>query len=203
MIKRTLFVLMVFASCWTKAQDTVIVKEAFTSYFSYQLHEPLYIVYNLYKGGGDCSRKSVQFKTGNLPYSATSVDYKASGYDKGHLCNAEDKAYDCSLDAQTFFYYNCVPQTPRMNRGIWKTWETTIREESQQDSLKIICGSIFGNKKMGLDSIGVPDACWKIVISLSTGKVTHCMLFPNDLSNSYEKIDVEELKRKLNYNLIY
>lgn len=183
--------------------DTIIKQKAYTSYYSYRLHEPLYVVYRLHNGGGECDRKSFNFKTGGLPFSATSNDYKGSGYDKGHLADAEDFAYDCELDESTFRYYNCLPQTPKLNRGIWKQFETVIRKDSQLDSLRIACGGIFGNKKMGPDSIAVPDYCWKIVWSLTTQKVTYCLLFPNDGSDTFQRLSLKELKAKLGYSLDY
>lgn len=180
-------------------EDTAITNEVYTSHFSYALHEPLYVVYKLYKGGGNCNRSQFRFTTGGLPYSAQSSDYAASGYDEGHLCNAEDEAFNCERDGLTFHFYNCVPQTRRLNRGIWKVWETTIRAESQKDSLLIICGSIFGKKRIG--HIYVPDKCWKVVYSLTTHQLLHCMLFPNDNSDTMETINIDALKRQVPYTI--
>ena len=41
--------------------DTIIDKPAYQSYFSFAVKSPLYVVYYLYKGGGDCSRERFQF----------------------------------------------------------------------------------------------------------------------------------------------
>ena len=183
--------------------DTVIKTPILTSYFSNQLHEPLYVVYKLYKGGGKCSRSGLTFKTDGLPFSATASDYSKGGYDEGHLANAEDFAFDCNLEPLTFRFYNCLPQTARLNRGIWKVSETHIREESQTDSLLIICGGIFGKKTIGKGKIAVPDQCWKIVISLHSLKVTHCLLFPNDTSDTYRELDIEELRKLIPFPVIY
>jgi endonuclease G len=204
-IKRLAFIIYLFIGLNAKGQeiDTVIRNDIYTSYFSYQLHEPLYVVYKLYQGGGDCSRKAFHFKTGNLEYSARPKDYKSSGYDEGHLADAKDFAYDCEKEEETFRFYNCVPQTKKLNRGIWKHFETEIRKESQDDSLLIICGSIFSSKAIGEDNIAVPDYCWKIVFSLTTKEIIRCLIFPNDDSDLYDNISIEELKKKLSYQLIY
>lgn len=202
-MKNILF--FVFALCVLYASgqqvDTVITNEVYTSYFSYGLHQPLYVVYKLYQGGGDCDRSKFHFTTGGLPNSAKPADYAHSGYDEGHLCNAEDEAYNCDRDKLTFHFYNCVPQTKKLNRGIWKIWETAIRKESQTDSLLIICGSIFGNRMIG--HISVPDKCWKVVYSLTTQYVTHCLLFTNDSSDSVETISINELKKRVPYRIRY
>ena len=181
--------------------DTVIVTAAYTSYFNYDLHEPLYVSYKLYHGGGDCSRKGDRFTTDGLAQSATSADYKGGGYDEGHLANSKDFAYDCDLQKSTFHFYNCVPQNRVLNRGIWKVWETVVRRESQTDSLQIYCGSIFSDKK--LHNIAIPDKCWKVVYSLSSKEILQCMIFDNDNSNTYKDILIGDLKKLIGYSLVF
>jgi endonuclease G len=142
-MKQLLFIfiaLQIVTVSQAQTVDTVIHKDNYTSYYSYSLHNPLFVVYKLFKGGGSCSRINDRFITDNLPLSATAKDYAASGYDEGHLADSKDFAYDCKLQEETFRFYNCVPQTPALNRGIWKHFETLIRKESQTDSLLIIAG---------------------------------------------------------------
>ena len=181
------------------AQIDTIKTQILTSYLSTTLHEPLFVTYKLYKGGGDASRAGLTFKA--TPGSATAKDYAHNGYDEGHLANAEDFAYNKDLEQLTFFFYNCVPQTPRLNRGIWKTYETDIRKKSQSDSLLITCGSIFGSKKIG--KAAVPTYCWKIVRSLTTGKILVSAIFPNDNSDTVEAIDPEDLQKRLDYKITF
>jgi endonuclease G len=160
--------------------DTIISNDAYKSYFSYKFKEPLYVSYKLYKGGGECSRAAFHFKNDTKIVMAKQSDYSHNGYDEGHLANAEDFAGDCTKDELTFRFYNCLPQTANLNRGIWKHWETIIRNESQTDSLFIICGGIFQDgKTMGDDKVAVPNYCFKIVKSLSTKRITHIFLFTN------------------------
>ena len=184
--------------------DIIISTDIYKSYYSKFLKEPLYVSYKLYKGGGNCSRGEFHFKNDlNSVETATSKDYKASGFDEGHLANAEDFAYDCKKEEETFRFYNCVPQTPNLNRGIWKHWESLIRNESQNDSLLIVCGSIFSNKIIG-NNVYVPDYCWKIVKSLSTKKIIYCMLFTNKIDDNVEKdVSLDQLKSLLGYQLIF
>lgn len=73
--------------------DTIINKGIYKSYYCYTLKDPLYVVYTLYNGGGDCSRKDMKFVSDSA--TATNYDYYKSGYDRGHLVNAEDFAFDC------------------------------------------------------------------------------------------------------------
>ena len=193
------FVLSIFGKSQTI--DTVIHTSIYTSYFSNSLREPLFVAYKLYKGGGDCSRSGMTFKTNGLESSATTSDYAHNGFDEGHLANAEDFASNCDKERETFFFFNCVPQTARMNRGIWKTYETSIRKLSQTDSLYIMAGSIFGTKTIGPNKIAVPDYCWKVVYSLSKKQIIECLIFPNDDSDTVKVIDLADLKRKLSYHI--
>ena len=93
-MKNFLLPLVLLCAMGTKAQsvDTVIKTTGYTSYFNYTLHEPLYVAYKLYKGGGDCDRAGDVFTTGGLIGSATAADYKAGRYDEGHLANSKDFA---------------------------------------------------------------------------------------------------------------
>jgi endonuclease G len=184
--------------------DTVLDVGIYQSFFNYKLKEPLYVTYILFKGGGDCDREDegFDFEPDDFESTATGADYARGGYDKGHLANAEDFAKNCEEEELTFRYYNCVPQTVKMNRGIWKSWETKLRKLSQQKKLFIVAGSIYGKKKLGENRIGVPSYCYKIVLEAKTKKILFCMLFPNDSSGIYQNITLKELKKKMGYDLM-
>lgn len=186
---------------FVECADTVVKMGNYTSHYSYDLKEPLYVSYKLSHGGGDCNRAHYKFKAdGKL--TATAADYAHSGYDEGHLANAEDFAYNCTLDKKTFSFYNCLPQTPRLNRGIWKVYETRIRNLSQTNTLYITAGGIFTDKliKPG-KHVAVPDYCYKIVIDSATRKTVFCLLFPNDTTGRVWTLPPEVLKGTLGYDL--
>ncbi len=180
----------------------IIVKNAaYKVNFSNKLHQPRYVSYFLYRGGGDCDRSRFHFYNDKDSLeTAGDADYKGSGYDKGHLANAEDFAGNCEKDELTFRYYNCLPQTTNLNRGIWKKTETQVREWSQTQKLYIICGGYFGKKKTG--NVAVPDYCWKIVQSVKTKEVLFCGWFKNSDNATLEEIAVEELEKRLKSRII-
>lgn len=152
--------------------DTIVVETNYKSYYSFKIKGPSFVIYKLYKGGGSVSRKGMDFKS-TLPF----FDYKKSGYDIGHMADAEDFAYNEILEKETFKYYNAVPQKPNLNRGIWKSYETKIRKISQTDSLLIICG--------GCDYNGmIPNNCFKIVYSLSKRQILYSLVFTNNNNSS-------------------
>lgn len=184
--------------------DTIVDKTVYQSFFNYNLKNPLYVTYTLFKGGGDCdrSKEGFAFREDDFQGTAKARDYAGSGFDKGHLANAEDFAKECNDVEITFRYYNCVPQTIRMNRGIWKKWETQIRKMSQTRKLFVVVGSIYGQKKLGEQKVGIPSYCYKIVLDYATRKVLYCLLFPNNNSNTYQQTTEKALKKKLGYDLM-
>ena len=185
--------------------DTIINKTIYKSYFNKTLRSPVYVSYILYKGGGDCDRSKFRFKNDTKIITSTAGDYGLAkkvntlGYDMGHLANAEDFAGNCVNDELTFRFYNALPQTPNLNRSIWRTNEDKIRKESQTDKLLIICGGFKFTTKMG--NTYVPEFCWKVVKSLSTNKITHVLYYTNTNTASVKEITITELEKILGYKI--
>jgi endonuclease G len=201
-MKQILLILLLPLFTFSQKVDTIITTSIYKSYFNYKLKQPLYVAYDLYKGGGDCDRTKFHFYNDTKVNTATLKDYAHNGYDQGHLANAEDFAYDCIKDELTFRFYNCLPQTPNLNRGIWKHWEEIVRAESQKDTLRVICGGQFKTKlKMGTTAI--PDHCWKVVVKKATGKVIHVLYFTNDMElNIVKEMTLLELENILGYIIL-
>lgn len=202
-MKQILFLLVFFIpiSILSQTYDLVIKKENYTSYFEYDYLNPTVVVYNLYKGGGDCSRSKFHFKNDTTIKTATDQDYLKSGYDKGHMANAEDFAYDCKLDELTFRYYNCVPQNPKMNRGPWKTVETEVRKWSQSKELLIVCVNIFNGKVIPGTKVAIPSECIKLVYDAKTKQPIAGFIFTNDLTAKFAKMSPEEIVRLKGLNI--
>ncbi len=92
-------------------------------------------------------------------FRADLVDYRGSGYHRGHLIPSADQRGTKLQNSETFLLSNMSPQHPKFNRGIWSKLEQAIR---QLDGLKatlatyVICGPIFDfNEKV--KSIGEGD----------------------------------------------
>ena len=139
MLFRILISILSIQVSFAQICDTVIKNKIYTSYISYELKMPVQVNYKLYKGGGDCNRSKFRFKNDTKIKLLNDKSYKSSGYDKGHLVNAEDFAFDCKLDELTFRYYNCLPQSKNLNRGLWKQKEEETRQLSQIDTIVVIC----------------------------------------------------------------
>lgn len=176
--------------------DTVVNKVAYRSFYSYACKTPLYTVCYLFQGGGECSRSGLKFRKEYK--TADNKDYLRSGYQRGHLVNAEDFAYDCTKLKSTFSYYNCIPQHPKLNQGSWKSWENTIRKESQRYPLKMYAGVIYGTKTIG-KGVRIPTHCWKVVYNTNTKLILHALLFNNDATEKVERITIGKLQQLLGY----
>lgn len=180
--------------------DTVIRNSAYVSYFNKTLKVPLFVSYRLWRGGGNCDRKSLKFYNDTKILMASSSDYVKSGFDKGHLVPAEDMSFDCQKLELTFRFYNCLPQLSSLNRGSWKSLENSIRKESQRDSLLILAGGIFEKPMKIGKGIAVPNHCWKVVQDLRT-KTTRAWIFENSQRPQPKKINVEDLEKRLGFRL--
>jgi DNA/RNA endonuclease G (NUC1) len=200
-MRRILLLCVMLLALQSRAQkrvDTVIDMGNYRSWFCKELKEPLFVGYVLYRGGGDCSRKGFRFRDAQ-PWSAGHKDYAKTGYDEGHLANAEDFAGDCPADERTFRFWNCLPQTPNLNRGIWKKWEEQIRKESQTDSLWVVCGGGFQKPKWIGRNVAVPDVCWKCVQRCSDGVVVHALLFTNTAHAEVRECTVADIEAAVGY----
>ena len=180
--------------------DTTIINEAYTSYVNKELGQALYVKYRLYKGGGKCQRPTNWVNDTKLKL-VNEKQYKGTIYDKGHLANAKDFAYDCHLDSLTFRDYNRLPQTRKLNRGIWKVDETLIRKQSQTDSLLIFCGGYWDKTSLMVNKMKIPVKCWKVVYSLSQKKVIFCSIYDNINKPMKTNTKLENLELILGYSL--
>jgi endonuclease G len=180
--------------------DTTIINDTYTAYINKQLGQPLYVKYKLYKGGGICTRASNWVNDTKLKL-VDENQYKGTIYDKGHLANAEDFAYDCHLDSLTFRDYNRLPQTRKLNRGIWKLTETEVRKMSQTDSLMIYCGGYWGTPNIEVNGMKIPSICWKVVYSLSKKKIILCTIYYNTDTPVKTDTSLKKLETMLGYSL--
>lgn len=103
--------------------------------------------------------------------SAKLSDYKASGYDRGHLAPAADMAWSEQSENESFLMSNMTPQVPQLNRGIWKELEAQVRKYAQSlDFLIVATGPVLEKQPEEYSSIGqskvcVPEYFYKVLLS--------------------------------------
>jgi endonuclease G, mitochondrial len=99
--------------------------------------------------------------------SATTADYKNSGYDRGHLVPAGDMRLNRSAMSDSFFMSNMAPQTAAMNRGVWRKIESQVRDWTKRgESLYVITGPVLSRiqDSIGENRVSVPSYFYKIVL---------------------------------------
>ncbi len=111
-------------------------------------------------------KRSDNFRPDPAVKSAQLKDYSRKGYDRGHLCPAEDFAYDWDLMDETFFMSNMTPQVPDFNRGIWKDLEGNVRKWAQKyGEIYIVTGPLLddADEYIGVSKVTIPKAFYKII----------------------------------------
>jgi endonuclease G len=126
---------------------------------------------------------------------ATPQDYAGSGYDQGHLAPNAEMSYDPQVARESFIMSNMSPQLPQVNRGTWKTLESTERSfvYNTGHPVTIYAGNIYTkeSKTIGKNKVVVPDQLFKIIVD-NTDKVSYAFIFPNvvNIDQDFNKYQV-------------
>ncbi len=167
------------------SQNVPIRHTYYTAIFSESLRIPIVVKWWLTKEMVSCSqhlKRTNKFTSDPLlpRYTNLNKDYVRSGYDRGHNMPAEDNSCNEIGMKECFYYSNMCPQTPKLNRGIWKILETYTRKLARlDDSVLVWCGSVVKlGRTIGPDEVAVPDYCWKIIY-IKDKEDTLAYVFPN------------------------
>lgn len=98
------------------------------------------------------------------------VDYRRSGYDRGHLAPAGDMTRSEEIMSESFLLSNMAPQVGvGFNRGIWRELESMVRDWARdRRNLYVITGPIYADEEyetIGPNNVAVPTHFYKIVVS--------------------------------------
>lgn len=126
---------------------------------------------------------------------ATPQDYAGTGYDQGHLAPNAEMSYDPQVARESFLMSNMSPQLPQVNRGAWKTLESTERSYvyNTGHAVTIYAGNIYTkeSKTIGKNKVVVPDKLFKIIVD-NTDKVSYAYIMPNivNIEQDFNKYQV-------------
>jgi endonuclease G len=134
----------------------------------------------------------------------TSGVYDGGGFDRGHLCPAQDRsATQADMDA-TFYTTNIIPQSPHCNQRAWERLEAYCRELTKDGHVLFITAGPAGVGGEGSDGrkkeigkgktdVTVPAKVWKVILVLPDDKAeptkqsrTIAVIMPNDQSVDYD-----------------
>lgn len=203
LLKRLLLGLLLVVSLSANSQTVVLKHKTYTATYDTQKNYPVLVEYWLTKAMLICDTRVPRgnaFKPDPLAPKQTDLQssYDGSGYDRGHNMNAEDNRCDKQGMDESFYFSNMTPQVPQLNRGVWKSLETEVREAAAvADSVKVWMGSVGEIKKVG--KLSIPTKCWKVIYIKKSGQY-FAWIFPNEVPKdktvkTYEVkiIDVEKL----------
>jgi endonuclease G len=102
-------------------------------------------------------------------------DYEGSGYDRGHMAPAAAFKRGEEAMSETFLLSNMAPQTPALNRQIWRVLEEEVRQlASKASSIWVFTGSLFlddlgsiidPDTFIGENRVAVPTHFYKVMLA--------------------------------------
>jgi len=172
---------------------------------------PVWVYYKLTKDQvlEEQAERRNNFHEDDLLNSCTpsSDNYAGTGYDRGHLCPAEDMDHSQKAMDETFVMTNISPQAPKFNRGIWKHLESFIRTTAiEEEALYIVKGTILGeNNKRIPGGISIPKYFYATFINKEITK-SWAYIFENKESQDplqNNKISIDSLEKITNIDFFY
>lgn len=110
------------------------------------------------------------------PQRVEPTDYRASGYDRGHMVPAADMKWSEKAMRESFYMSNICPQKHGLNSGPWSKLESACRRwATREGEVFVVCGPVFhpDTKPRTIGSrlkIAVPDGFFKVVLCMKKGR---------------------------------
>ena len=171
--------------------NTIIDRPGYAlGYIEYH-EQPAWVIYIMTKAEATTKaakrtnkfRSDPKIRTG----SATTGDYRRSGYDRGHLAPAADMAFSGQTMADSFFMSNMSPQKSTFNRGIWKDLEALVRSFAiTERKIVVVTGPILPKEKkitIGTNQVTVPTHYYKVIFDLTPPRKMIGFILPNEGSD--------------------
>lgn len=196
MRKLLLFLFLVFTSLFVFAQkpinienveipgkikgctERVIVHKGYTVSYNADWKIPNWVAYELtdveVAGEEPRAKKFVPDPMVPKYESATTDDYKNSGWDRGHMAPAADMKWHPQAMKESFYLSNVCPQNRNLNAGVWKDLEEQVRDlAAQKGHIYVVCGPIVSDdyQTIGANNVVVPSAFFKVLLQEEDGNI--------------------------------
>lgn len=172
--------------------EQIIIHKAYTLSYSEQHEQAKWVAYKL----TDYMVLNGKFKrTNNFRVdpdvqtgSSTLLDYKGSGFDRGHLAPAGDMKISKDFMSESFFMSNMSPQRPSFNRGIWKRLEQTVRNFAIKNiEIYIVTGPVLNRtdfSSIGINKVSIPNKYYKVILDYKEPEIKGiAFIIPNEKSD--------------------
>jgi len=157
----------------------VLVTEYFVTCHQDEYRIPEWVAYRLTADDmtGEAERSDDFRADPDLPEGdrAELADYAGSGYDRGHMAPAAAFKRSDAAMSQTFVLSNMAPQTPALNRQMWRLLEEDVRGlASQAANTWVFTGSLFVDENgamiepttfVGENRVAVPTHFYKVILA--------------------------------------
>ena len=184
----------------------VVDRGEFMFGWSDRLRHPVWCAYHVTKDAKYTILKRPGFvKDRAIPAAPASAAYTKSGYDRGHFApnHAIASRYGEIAQKKTFMMSNVAPQTPALNRGVWRDVEHRIADfwTARYGEIWVVVGCISsGNETISGTGIDVPTAYYQIIIAQEGMDVRSlAVLFPQQVPwrawAARYIVTIEELER--------
>jgi endonuclease G len=157
----------------TQQTVQILENEAYIVGYSEVRRNPLWVSYDARpkpKKSKYSKRPKFYPQDKRLLVSVQQVDYKNTGYDRGHLAPNYliGSRYGKKAQTETFLMTNITPQKPKLNRKLWQRLEEVIADKFSNEGgyLLVLTGPIFDESPKTLKgtSIQIPSAFYKLLI---------------------------------------
>lgn len=154
--------------------DIILKRIAYTTLYDKANKIPKWVAWHLTSDhtNGDQRRLSNFIVDDEVPAPrAELVDYKGSGYDRGHMCPAGDNKWGFEPMKESFYLTNICPQDHNLNCGDWNELEIACRDwANKYGDIYIVAGPILYkgvHETIGPNKVTVPEAFFKVVLCMS------------------------------------
>ncbi len=189
----------------TDRQEQIIANIGYTVSYNSDWKIPNWVAYELTKeeaeGVESRGKKFIPDPAISYENTATTDDYKNSGWDRGHLAPAADMKWSKQAMEESFYLSNICPQNRNLNAGVWKSLEEQVRELAQQKgSIYVVCGPIVAKQPQTIgNNVAIPEAFYKVLLQNDNGEWSAiAFLFTNESGSnplSTYAMTVEELQK--------
>ena len=154
--------------------DIILKRLAYITSYDKTNKIPKWVAWHLTSDhtSGDQRRLSNFIVDDEVPFPrAELVDYKGSGYDRGHMCPAGDNKWGFEPMKESFYLTNICPQDNNLNCGDWNELEIACRDRANKyGDIYIVAGPILykgKHKTIGPNKVTVPEAFFKVVLCMN------------------------------------
>ncbi len=168
----------------------IIDRGEFVIGWSESLRHPVWCAYHVVSEGKHQLGKRPNFKRDKEANQCPGASaYERSGYDRGHMVPnfAIGTRYGDEMRRATFLMSNIAPQTPALNRGVWRDVEHRIAElwTARYGEIWVIVGCISptaNHETLSGTDVDVPTQFYQIIVAQEGMDVrAQAVVFPQNV----------------------